>query len=118
MEIKKIEIWSFVKIAVLFGLIFGLIAGIISSIYLSIMADKITSQSGNEEISAAMQQMYGFTPEQMATSLKTSAKTAWLISTIMAAISAFILGLLASIIYNLLARYLGGIKLEFAEKKK
>jgi len=118
MEIKKVKIWSLVKIAVLFGLVFGLIWGIISSVYISIMANNILSQYSSPEMASLIQQTYGTDPAELANTWKSASKIIWLTFTITSVVVSFIASLLCGVFYNLFAKWVGGIKIEFADKKK
>lgn len=100
MELKKIGILSLGKISALFGLIIGLLLGIFSIIYAKIIL------SGYPEIA-----------QQLNIAQVPGAKEI-ILSIVMSGIVYFLVGIITAVIYNLLAGWIGGIKLEFAEKKK
>jgi len=98
MELKKIGVWSFTKITT----VFGLISGIIGLIFLLII------QSPLQNIPLEDLQEAGLTPITIAPMT--------IIATLVSyTLSGFILGLLISLIYNLLAKYIGGIKIELSK---
>jgi len=111
MELKKIKVWSFVKMSVLIGLIFGIIAGVVLSIYLTITINSITTQMSNPDVQAYLEQS-GSNISDVISGLKILSKTVLYIIPILFAVISFVLSLLISVIYNLLSKYLGGIKFD------
>jgi len=99
MELKKIGILSIGKIASLFGIIYGLLAGIIFSIIYSRAGDipGITEQLG-------LIAQLGY--------------SSIIVLPILYGIVYFIVGIITAFIYNFLASKVGGINLEFEDKKK
>jgi hypothetical protein len=105
-EIKKIHIWSFVKIIVILGLILGLIWGIGTSVYTNIAANKIAAITGTD--AQAVQTQMGMTPAELAEGYKSAAKIVWIIITAISLASSFILALIIALVYNLTSKYIGG----------
>ncbi len=93
MELKKIGVLSLGKIAGLMGLVAGIIAVIILTVIQKIMTGLPTAQ-------LAMSELYSL-------SLKTA-----LIIPLYYAVIGFIWGTVIALIYNLAAKYIGGIKFE------
>lgn len=120
MEIKKINIWSLVKVVVLIGLVFGIIFGVLTSWFLSSFAGNMASQLENPEIHAQIQQT-GTDITQFSAILdtyKSLSKSVIYMIPIMSVISSAVFGFLIALLYNLSARFVGGIKIEFKEAKK
>ena len=93
MELKKVGILSLGKIAGLIGLVVGIIAVIILAIMQKILSSLVTAQLN-------MQELYTLTWKTI------------LIIPLYYAIIGFIWGVAIAFIYNLAAKYIGGIKLE------
>ncbi len=100
MELKKISILGLAKILALFGIAYGLVSGILLSF----------AYSKSEVLTAAGQQL-----PAMITGLGY-----WtiLVMPILNGIVYFIAGIILAFLYNIFAGWIGGIKIEFAEKKK
>ena len=111
MELKKIKVWSFVKISVLMGLIFGIIAGILLSVYLTATINSLTAQMSNPDVQAYLEQS-GSNISDVVSGLKTTSTTVLYTIPILFAVISFVLSLLISLIYNVLSKYLGGIKFD------
>jgi len=101
MEIKKVEIWSFTKIMT----IFSFIVGIIGIIFLGII-QKLLQNVPLDALQGA-----GVTPLTLTLPIIFGTLISY-------TISGFIFGLLIALIYNILAKYIGGIKIELKESKK
>lgn len=101
MEIKKIEIWSFTKIVT----IFSFIVGIIGIIFLAVIQKLL------QNVPSSALQEAGINPLPLTLPIIFGTLISY-------TISGFILGLLIALIYNLLAKYIGGIKIELKESKK
>jgi len=99
MELKKIGVLSLAKIAGLFGVIYGLISGILVTILYAqaVKVPEIASQLG------VINQL-GY--------------SSIIVLPLLYGILYFLAGIVTAFIYNLLAKYVGGIELEFKEKKK
>ncbi len=95
MELKRIGILSLAKIFGLFGVIYGLFSAILLVI--------VYAQTGN---------LQGVT-EQLSTLMNALGYWSLLIFPILNGVIYFIAGVVLAFIYNLLAGWLGGIRLEF-----
>ena len=102
MELKKIRILSLAKLTTLFGLI----GGIVMSIILAVVK-KIASSQLTEEILLQTPAL-----QMIATFSLTSALYLILQYTVIG----FVWGIVVAVVYNILARYIGGVHLEFSEK--
>lgn len=98
MELKKIGVWSFTKITT----VFGLIGGVIGVIFLVIM-QKLLENAPLDTL-----QQVGMNP--IALTLTTILGTL-----VFYTVSGFITGLVIAVIYNFLAKYIGGIKIELSK---
>lgn len=98
MELKKIGVMSFAKVTTVFGLVIGIIQTILVAIL-----QKLT-----ENLPAASNLL----PSEPLT--LSSALGIILFSVVVY----FIVGVLAAVIYNLTAKYLGGVRLTLIEAKK
>lgn len=100
MELKKIGILSLAKMAGIFGVISGLLLGVLSMIYTRILINKLPELAQQFNI----QQPTGI--------------SSVLLLMILYGIIYFIAGIVLAFIYNLLASWVGGVKLEFKEPKE
>jgi len=100
MELKKIGVLSAAKIAGLFGVIYGLISAILLSIIYS-KADVLASLG-----------------MQLPTTVTNLGYKTFIALPIINGVLYFIIGLIVAFIYNLLASWVGGVKLEFKEQQK
>lgn len=116
MEIKKVGVWSFVKVIVILGIIFGLIWGIFISLYASFVLKGILAQASNPQVQEYLQQS-GIAIEDLTASWQTINSYGWIIVTIVSTVISFIVGLIVALVYNLTAKYLGGIKIDLEGKK-
>ncbi|MBU1136648.1 MAG: hypothetical protein ABIG37_00145 [Nanoarchaeota archaeon] len=94
MELKKIGVLSLGKIAGLFGVVYGLVSGILMSI--------LYSQAKN--IPEVMQEIGYFS---------TIGYWAVLLLPLINGIGYFIGGIITAFVYNIIARKVGGVKIEF-----
>ena len=102
-EVKKIDIWSVVKIAFILCGIFGLLAGILYAVVLT-MVGGLLGQMGGEF--GAMRSLTGAVSVIMVFFLA-------LFYAVVGAVAAAIFGW----IYNLLARGMGGVRLHLEQEK-
>lgn len=117
MEIKKIHFWSAFKFFLIFGVVIGLLLGILVSLYLNSAANNISSQLSNPDIQAFLDQSGGdYT--QMAEYLKSSAKIAWIVTTLLTTLFSAIAGLITILLYNVIAKSSSGIVVDIEDKKK
>jgi hypothetical protein len=100
MELKKIGILSAGKIAGLFGIIYGLIMGIF---YSFVYSKSSTLAALGQQIPAV---------------ITTLGYASIIVMPIILGVAYFVAGIVGALIYNLLARWVGGVKLEFKEEKK
>jgi len=100
MELKKIGLLSVAKIAGLFGVLYGLVLGIF---YSFIYSKSSTLASLGQQIPAAV---------------TTLGYASIIVMPIILGVAYFVAGIVIALIYNLLAKWLGGVKLEFKEEKK
>jgi len=100
MELKKIGILSAAKIAGLLGVIYGLISGILVSFIYS-KSDLLASLG-----------------TQLPTTITTLGYKSIIVLPVLNGIIYFIAGIVLAFIYNILASWVGGVKLEFKEEKK
>lgn len=98
MELKKVGILSLAKIAGLFGVIYGLISGLLLSFIYS-----------KSELLASL-------GTQLPTTVTTLGYKSIIVMPILNGIIYFIAGIILAFIYNLLASWIGGVKLEFKGK--
>ena len=93
-ELKKIGVLSLAKIAGLFGVIYGLLSGILVAVAYSKVSEmpELAAQLG-------IVSQWGY--------------YSIIIFPILNAVIYFIVGILLALIYNLLAKYIGGVQLEF-----
>ncbi|MBM3233902.1 hypothetical protein FJZ19_02285 [Candidatus Pacearchaeota archaeon] len=117
MELKRVRVWSFVKICVLMGIIFGIILGIALSIYLRMTVNSLSAQLANPDVQAYLEQS-GSDVNGFISGLNALSTGVLYTIPILFAVVSFVLSLLISLIYNILAKYLGGIKLELIQEKK
>ncbi|MEI7718706.1 MAG: DUF3566 domain-containing protein [archaeon] len=116
-EIKKVKVWSFAKVLLIFGLILGLLYGV----NLALAAQKTiavypdiatTSFTGLQQYA----QTIASSTQQDVSQTYMSLILIWLgywnilIMPILLAILYFLGGIIAALIYNLIARYVGGVK--------
>ena len=101
MELKKIGVWSFTKIST----IVGFIAGILSVIFIAILI-KLQSNITADQLAASGIPRLELTPSVA------------LITLVYYTAIGFIAGIVISLLYNLIAKWVGGIKLEFVDHKK
>ncbi len=102
-EIKKIDVWSVVKIAFILSGIFGLLAGLLYAVLLTLVGGILSQLGGEFE---AMQSLTGAVSIFMAFFLA-------LFYAVIGAVGAAI----CTLIYNLLARGLGGVKFYLEQEK-
>lgn len=102
-EIKKIDVWSVVKIAFILSGIFGLLAGLLYAVLLTLVGGILSQLGGEFE---AMQGLTGAVSIFMAFFLA-------LFYAVIGAVGAAI----CTLIYNLLARGLGGVKFYLEQEK-
>ena len=102
-EIKKIDVWSVVKIAFILSGIFGLLAGLLYAVLLTLVGGILSQLGGEFE---AMQSLTGAVSIFMAFFLA-------LFYAVIGAVGAAI----CTLIYNLLARGLGGVKFYLEPEK-
>lgn len=102
-EIKKIDVWSVVKIAFILSGIFGLLAGLLYAVLLTLVGGILSQLGGEFE---AMKGLTGAVGIFMAFFLA-------LFYAVIGAVGAAI----CTWIYNLLARGLGGVKLYLEQEK-
>ena len=102
-EVKRIDIWSVVKIAFILCGIFGLLAGILYAIMLT-MVGGLLSQIGGEF--GAMRSLTGAISFIMVIFLA-----------LFYAVAGAVAGAIFGWIYNILARGMGGIKLHLEQEK-
>lgn len=95
MELKKVGILSLAKIAGLFGVIYGLISGILLSFIYS--KSDLLASLGTE----------------LPTTVTTLGYKSIIVLPILNGIVYFIAGIVLAFVYNLLASWIGGVKLEF-----
>jgi ABC-type antimicrobial peptide transport system permease subunit len=100
MELKKVGILSLAKIAGLFGIIYGLISGILLSFVYS-KSDLLASLGA-----------------ELPATITTLGYASIIVLPILNGIIYFIEGIILALIYNLLAGWVGGVKLEFKEQGK
>jgi len=100
MEIKKINAWSLARITTIFGLILGIV-----SVILLAIANKSLESIPLEEL-----QQSGIT------NIEFTWKTA-VFTIVSYTLVGFVWGFLIALIYNVLAKYIGGIVLDVKEKK-
>jgi hypothetical protein len=105
-EVKKINVLSLAKIQAIFGFIFGLLAGIFWAIAISWINSSV-DYAGTSANAALMR-----------SALPLSGVGAIIILPFLYAIMGFIGGAIIAWIYNLIAGWIGGIELEFKEKKE
>lgn len=105
-QIKKIGVWSFVRVAVILSLVFGLFTGILSSVSIAKMASPDNAQI------QAMALQSGTDAAQIVSLYQQMANKLWIGVTIFSVISGLILALMAVLIYNLTSKWWGGIKIE------
>jgi len=96
MELKNIGVLSLARIAGLFGVIYGFITGILIVLLIN-KSPEIATQLGVANV-------WG--------------NWAIIILPAINGVAYFVAGALLALIYNLLTRLTGGIKFDFAEKKK
>ena len=102
-EIKKIDVWSVVKIAFILSGIFGLLAGLLYAVLLTLVGGILSQLGGEFE---AMKGLTGAVGIFMAFFLA-------LFYAVIGAVGAAI----CTLIYNLLARGLGGVKFYLEQEK-
>lgn len=102
-EIKKIDVWSVVKIAFILSGIFGLLAGLLYAVLLTLVGGILSQLGGEFE---AMKGLTGAVSIFMAFFLA-------LFYAVIGAVGAAI----CTLIYNLLARGLGGVKFYLEQEK-
>jgi len=100
MELKKVGVWSLAKITTIFGIIMGIVTIILVAV----------TNRALQNIPAEDLQAIGISVTEL-----TSSSVIWTI--ISSGITGLIAGLVVALIYNLLAKYMGGIKLVLADKK-
>ncbi|MCX6748177.1 MAG: hypothetical protein NT076_01085 [Candidatus Pacearchaeota archaeon] len=98
MELKKIKVWSFVKMTTLFGGILSLISVVVFAMLKGFIANLPA-----ESLTAQLQAIANFT------------LVGAIYGIIQGIIAGFIYGILIALLYNLLAKMVGGIKLEFSK---
>ncbi|MBI2629681.1 DUF3566 domain-containing protein [Candidatus Pacearchaeota archaeon] len=110
MEIKKVKIWSLAKLSLLFGLITGILTDIILLVLKKVVASSIPlAEIANNPQYQSMAYLQTLSSFNFAGALIIIAEYALI---------GLVWGLLIAIIYNLLAKYFGGIRIEVAETKK
>lgn len=117
MEIKKVQVWSLVKTFAIIGIVFGIIAGIFLSVYLNGLAGNMTSQLQSAEVQAYLQQN-GIDGDQLIEGYQALSKSVLYFVPLVSLVSTAIFALIAALVYNITAKLVGGIKIEFKEAKK
>lgn len=100
-EIKRISVWSVAKVTLLFGLLFGLLMGL----YASLVLPKVLE--ANPDLAA-----------QMGVVSTSSSAVVFVTVLITYTILMFISGLVGALLYNLFAKWVGGIKINLTESGK
>jgi hypothetical protein len=103
-EIKRLGIISVAKISGVFGVILGLFAGIMLAVASSIAPDIMSS----EELAAAGM---GFDSSILV------GPWAIVIFPIFYGVMYFVVGLISAALYNIFARWVGGVSVEFGSEK-
>lgn len=98
MELKKINIFSLAKITTLFGLVAGIIISIVFAILKKIAASNLPEELVSQY--PALQTIASFTIQSA------------LLVILQYTIFGLVWGVVIALIYNLLARYFGGVKIE------
>jgi len=100
-ELKRVDVWSIVKIAFLICAVAGLIGGLIYTIILSLIGGLLSMMGGTEfeEISGFFSGLFGFF-------------VAFLFAFFYAVVGSIVAAIL-SWMYNLFARVVGGARLTF-----
>ncbi|MDO8516932.1 MAG: hypothetical protein Q7S33_02300 [Nanoarchaeota archaeon] len=99
-EIKKLGSLSIAKISGLFGVLYGFVVGV--------MIGVISTMYNSPTYATALGADY--------TAYSTMGWAALIIMPILMGVLYFIAGIVMSVIYNLFAKQIGGIEVEFAEK--
>lgn len=108
LEIKKLKVWSVAKVFLFIGLIFGLIYGLNISLAarqtLLVNPELATMSFTDEQVLGNAQAMFGLGLIKMGY---------WniLVMPIALAVLYSLGGLIIALVYNLIAKYIGGIKL-------
>lgn len=100
MEIKKIGVMSLAKIMALIGIIWGFVLGVI----VSILYYRLAATGDEAQIAALISQ---------APAIAGVYKFGFIIFPIYYGIIAFVSGLIVALLYNWIAKWLGGVKVEF-----
>lgn len=105
-EIKKIHILSLLKIVLVLSLILGLVWGTVMSMYMAKLAS-----ADNAQLQAIAQQT-GMSVDEITATYKSAANRMWFTFTLVSVISSLLASLIAVLIYNLTAKWWGGIKID------
>lgn len=116
MELKNIGVWGFVKVFVILGIIFGILAGLLLSWYFSSLGSSITAQMSDPSIQSYLQQS-GLSADDLVGFYTNAGKSVLYAAPIISLIASFIASLITALVYNLVAKYTGGIKLNLEGKK-
>jgi hypothetical protein len=98
MELKKVGVWSVGKIAALFGLLAGIITVIIMVVFKNVLSSMPAEVLANFPIAQ--------------TALSLSLKSA-LLMIVSDCVFGFVWGVIIAFLYNVLAKLVGGVKLDF-----
>ncbi|MHA1866259.1 MAG: hypothetical protein ACTSWZ_07120 [Candidatus Heimdallarchaeaceae archaeon] len=105
MELKKIGVLSLAKIAGIFGAIFGLLGSLFTIVYIKFIVPKLITKIPVEQ-------------QQILANVAMPEIGTLLLTVVVYAVVFFLGGIIYAWLYNLIAKWIGGVKLEFNEKKK
>lgn len=104
MELKKIKVWSLAKLSLIFGIIGGVLVSILFAILKRLVAGKMPSDLLLQNPTLSYIAEFNL-------------KSAGMLF-VEYAFLGLLWGVVIALLYNLIAKYFGGVKLEFAEAKK
>jgi hypothetical protein len=111
-EIRKIKVMSLAKVLMLFGALFGLMQGILMG--------QLSVQYANEGITLTLSEAVGYIAASPATGITPLfiAFGWWsiLVAPIILGIGYFISGIILAWLYNMFAKFIGGIKIDIEDK--